>query len=48
MICYNVLHCSQKAAPTLVLEYYGMKKELLSHFEGDVNWEFSFFLASNL
>jgi hypothetical protein len=23
VICYNVLHCSQKAAPALVLECYG-------------------------
>ena len=28
MICYNVLHCSQKAAPALVPECYGSWKEL--------------------
>jgi hypothetical protein len=27
VICYNVLHCSQKAAPALVLKCYGHRKE---------------------
>jgi hypothetical protein len=42
VICYNVLHCSQKASPTLVLECYALKKSKTSHLdhsshiEGDI------------
>jgi hypothetical protein len=33
VICYNVLHCTQKAASTLVLEYYeGLTSPLLNFF----------------